>query len=189
MIVLRALATMGPLHAYSLASRLEQVADHSLSLNQGTLYPALVRLEQRGWIKGGLAEDREQPRREVLHHHQSRRPRSRHTDRALASPGGSREQAPRRRVAVIAALRRWLARLLDAALPGRAEADLSRENRRPSGNARGGVPPSWHGPGDARAAARRAFSGVEQVKDRHRDVRSFVWLRDVRGISATRSVC
>jgi transcriptional regulator len=52
MIVLPALATMGPLHAYSLASRLEQVADHSLSLNQGTLYPALVRLEQRGWIKG-----------------------------------------------------------------------------------------------------------------------------------------
>ena len=52
MIVLRALATMGPLHAYSLAARLEQVADHSLSLNQGTLYPALVRLEQRGWIKG-----------------------------------------------------------------------------------------------------------------------------------------
>src|SRR5262245_60254422 len=51
-IVLRALATMGPLHAYSLAARLEQVADHSLSLNQGTLYPALVRLEQHGWIKG-----------------------------------------------------------------------------------------------------------------------------------------
>src|SRR6188474_3390617 len=51
-IVLRALATMGPLHAYSLASRLEQVSDQRLSLNQGTLYPALVRLEQRGWIKG-----------------------------------------------------------------------------------------------------------------------------------------
>ena len=52
LIVLRALATMGPLHAYALASRLEQVADHPLTLNQGTLYPALVRLEQRGWIKG-----------------------------------------------------------------------------------------------------------------------------------------
>src|SRR5215510_15047746 len=51
MIVLRALATMGPLHAYALAARLEQVADHSFSLNQGTLYPALVRLEQRGWTK------------------------------------------------------------------------------------------------------------------------------------------
>jgi DNA-binding PadR family transcriptional regulator len=52
LIVLRALATMGPLHAYALAARLEQVADHPLTLNQGTLYPALVRLEQRGWIKG-----------------------------------------------------------------------------------------------------------------------------------------
>jgi PadR family transcriptional regulator len=52
LIVLRALATMGPLHAYALASRLEQVAEHPLTLNQGTLYPALVRLEQRGWIKG-----------------------------------------------------------------------------------------------------------------------------------------
>jgi PadR family transcriptional regulator PadR len=52
LIVLRALLTMGPLHAYALATRLEQVSDHPLSLNQGTLYPALVRLEQKGWIKG-----------------------------------------------------------------------------------------------------------------------------------------
>ena len=52
LIVLRALSTMGPLHAYALATRLAQVSDHPLSLNQGTLYPALIRLEQRGWIKG-----------------------------------------------------------------------------------------------------------------------------------------
>ena len=52
LIVMRALATMGPQHAYGLAARLEQVADHPFSLNQGTLYPALVRLEQKGWIKG-----------------------------------------------------------------------------------------------------------------------------------------
>ena len=52
LIVLQALSTMGPQHAYALAARLEQVANHPLSLNQGTLYPALVRLEQRGWIKG-----------------------------------------------------------------------------------------------------------------------------------------
>jgi PadR family transcriptional regulator len=52
LIVLRALDTMGPQHAYGLAARLEQVAEPSLTLNQGTLYPALVRLEQRGWIKG-----------------------------------------------------------------------------------------------------------------------------------------
>src|SRR6266853_4460872 len=52
LIVLRALATMGAQHAYQLAARLEQVAQPSLTLNQGTLYPALVRLEQKGWIKG-----------------------------------------------------------------------------------------------------------------------------------------
>jgi PadR family transcriptional regulator, regulatory protein PadR len=52
LIVLRALETMGPQHAYGLAARLEQVVQPSLSLNQGTLYPALVRLEQRGLIKG-----------------------------------------------------------------------------------------------------------------------------------------
>ena len=52
LIVLQALSAMGPLHAYGLAARLEQVTEHPLTLNQGTLYPALVRLEQRGWIKG-----------------------------------------------------------------------------------------------------------------------------------------
>jgi transcriptional regulator len=52
LIVLRALTTMGPQHAYGLAARLEQLADHPFSLNQGTLYAALVRLEQSGWIKG-----------------------------------------------------------------------------------------------------------------------------------------
>src|SRR5258708_4679427 len=59
LIVLRTLATMGPRHAYQIASRLEQISDRLLSLNQGTLYPALVRLEQFGWIKGawGLTEN------------------------------------------------------------------------------------------------------------------------------------
>jgi PadR family transcriptional regulator, regulatory protein PadR len=52
LIVLRALETMGPQHAYGLAARLEQVAQPALTLNQGTLYPALVRLEHKGFIKG-----------------------------------------------------------------------------------------------------------------------------------------
>jgi transcriptional regulator len=43
---------MGPQHAYQIASRLQQVSDQLLELNQGTLYPALVRLEQYGWLKG-----------------------------------------------------------------------------------------------------------------------------------------
>jgi len=52
LIVLRNLATMGPQHAYQIAGRLQQVSGQLLELNQGTLYPALVRLEQHGWIKG-----------------------------------------------------------------------------------------------------------------------------------------
>jgi len=52
LIVLRTLAAMGPQHAYGIATRLQQVSEDLLRLNQGTLYPALVRLEQEGWIKG-----------------------------------------------------------------------------------------------------------------------------------------
>jgi PadR family transcriptional regulator PadR len=51
LMVLKTLELMGPLHGYGLARRIEQVAEHALALNQGTLYPALVRLEQRGWIQ------------------------------------------------------------------------------------------------------------------------------------------
>jgi len=52
LIVLRTLETMGSQHAYQIATRLQQISDRLLNLNQGTLYPALVRLEQYGWIKG-----------------------------------------------------------------------------------------------------------------------------------------
>ena len=52
LMILRTLHTMGPQHAYGIATRLEQVSAASLKLNQGTLYPALVRLEDEGRIKG-----------------------------------------------------------------------------------------------------------------------------------------
>lgn len=52
LIVLRTLKTMGAQHAYAIATRLQQVSEDLLRLNQGTLYPALVRLEQQGRIKG-----------------------------------------------------------------------------------------------------------------------------------------
>ena len=50
LMVLKTLDVMGPMHGYGLARRIEQVSDQALAVNQGTLYPALVRLEQRGWI-------------------------------------------------------------------------------------------------------------------------------------------
>jgi transcriptional regulator len=52
LMILRTLATMGPQHAYGIANRLLQISDDSLNLNQGTIYPALVRLEQHGWTRG-----------------------------------------------------------------------------------------------------------------------------------------
>jgi transcriptional regulator len=50
LMVLKTLDGMGPLHGYGIAQRLQQVSENVLQLNQGTLYPALLRLEQRGWI-------------------------------------------------------------------------------------------------------------------------------------------
>ena len=50
LMVLKTLASLGKLHGYGIARRIEQVAESSLELNQGTIYPALLRLEQKGWI-------------------------------------------------------------------------------------------------------------------------------------------
>ena len=57
-LILRTLDTMGPLHGYSIARRIEQVAGGAMRLSQGSIYPALVRLEQRSWIrtKWGVSE-------------------------------------------------------------------------------------------------------------------------------------
>jgi PadR family transcriptional regulator, regulatory protein PadR len=51
LMVLRTLEAIGPQHGFGLAKRIEQISEGLLELNQGTLYPALLRLEQRGWVK------------------------------------------------------------------------------------------------------------------------------------------
>lgn len=58
LMVLTTVAAMGSLHGYGIARRIEQVSSGALTLNQGTIYPALLRLEQKGWIRGqwGLSE-------------------------------------------------------------------------------------------------------------------------------------
>lgn len=52
LMVLQTVESLGPLHGYAIASRLEQVSSGALQLNMGTLYPALMRLEQRGLLRG-----------------------------------------------------------------------------------------------------------------------------------------
>jgi PadR family transcriptional regulator, regulatory protein PadR len=59
LLVLKTLDTLGPIHGFGVAQRIQQVSEDVLRLNQGTLYPALLRLEQRGWIspKWGISEN------------------------------------------------------------------------------------------------------------------------------------
>ena len=58
LLVLRTLEALGPLHGYGISRRIEQISERLLQLNQGTLYPALLRMEQEGWIasKWGASE-------------------------------------------------------------------------------------------------------------------------------------
>jgi PadR family transcriptional regulator PadR len=59
LMILKTLDSMGALHGYGIARRIEQLSNDLLRMNQGTLYPAVLRLEQRGWIssKWGLSEN------------------------------------------------------------------------------------------------------------------------------------
>lgn len=64
LMVLKTLEAMGLLHGYGIARRIEQVSGDALNLNQGTIYPALLRLEQRGWIRSewGVSESNRRAR-------------------------------------------------------------------------------------------------------------------------------
>lgn len=56
LMVLKTLQALGPLHGYRIARRIEQISGNQLALNQGTLYPALLKLEQAGWIASAWSE-------------------------------------------------------------------------------------------------------------------------------------
>ncbi|MGA8030302.1 MAG: PadR family transcriptional regulator [Bryobacteraceae bacterium] len=64
LLVLKTLQTMGPMHGYGIAQRIRQISEDVLQLNQGTLYPALLRLEQQGWIRSewGVSENNRRAR-------------------------------------------------------------------------------------------------------------------------------
>jgi PadR family transcriptional regulator PadR len=56
LIILKTLETLGPLHGYGITRRIRQVSEDLIFLNQGTLYPALLRLEQKGWIRSAWGQ-------------------------------------------------------------------------------------------------------------------------------------
>jgi PadR family transcriptional regulator, regulatory protein PadR len=56
LMILKTLEALGPLHGYRIARRIEQISNNELAMNQGTLYPALLKLEQAGWITSKWSE-------------------------------------------------------------------------------------------------------------------------------------
>ena len=66
LLILKTLDTMGPMHGYRIARRIEQVAENLLRLNQGSIYPALIRLEQQGWIRTAMGNLGDKTQGEVL---------------------------------------------------------------------------------------------------------------------------
>ena len=88
LMVLRTLSTLGSLHGYGIARRIEQVSGDHVILNQGTIYTSLVRLEERGWIrsKWGVSENNRRAR--FYTHHQGGREAARGRNRELGTARG-----------------------------------------------------------------------------------------------------
>lgn len=84
LMVLKTLETLGPQHGYGIARRIQQISGDLLQLNQGTLYPALLRLEHNGWINSewGTSDNN---RRALLLSHQSRAKAAGSGDRELGT--------------------------------------------------------------------------------------------------------
>src|SRR6266852_6555552 len=87
LLVLKTLDSMGPMHGFGIAVRIQQVSEDLLQLNKGTLYPALLRLEQRGWItsKWGTSENN----RRAKYYSLTRAGRKRHEEEAESWGGMS----------------------------------------------------------------------------------------------------
>ena len=91
LMVLKTLETLGPLHGYGIARRIEQTSAHHLALNYGTLYPALLKLEQEGYVASGGACPTTTGRRSSIASHaldgsNSRRKRANGSERRPSSP-------------------------------------------------------------------------------------------------------
>ena len=169
LMVLTTLAGMGKLHGYGIARRIEQVAAGALELNQGTIYPALLRLEQKGWIKGEWGTSEQQPARALLLDHAPGPETVEHGHGPVGSDG--RRRQPPAGSHVMTRARVFVSRL--AGLFGRAggtarstkrfraHLDLLTDDYASRGMSRE----------DANIAARRALGRIEPVKEIYRDQR------------------
>ena len=192
LLILKTLAARGPLHGYGIALHVESVSDDVLRMEEGSLYPALHRMEQDGWVRSTLAHVRQQPPREVLRDHAGRLEaagrggaqlapgRRRHPARAADSPDTEVGGLPCR----------CSHACIDTLRTGRLDRELDEEMRfhidmRAEAYERQGLPPD-----EARRQALRRFGSPLSVRERVRDVRLLTWLDSVRaGRLASVSAC
>ena len=167
LMVLKTLDTLGPLHGYGIARRIEQVAEGSLALNQGTIYPALLRLEQKGWIASewGASEN-------------NRKARFYSITRAGRKQLTAEAENWGRTVAMMARLleTRTVTRAARAALPPSGPrhatpAALDEEIAAHLALLAADYERRGLSPADARAAARREFGPVTQLRETYREQR------------------
>ena len=186
-MVLQTLDSLGPLHGYAIAARLEQVSTGALQLNMGTLYPALMRLEQRGLLRGtwGTTDTNRKARFYALT--PAGTPPAREGETGLGPHGGHHAHAAARRRRerggqAMRTLREWMQRVLGSLKRGRRDGDLEDELRlhlelaadeaRRRGETRRGRASAWrrHLSGDGRAA-RSARPALVRCARRRRRLR------------------
>ncbi len=180
LMILKTLEVLGPLHGYGVARRIEETSKNRLTLNYGTLYPALLKLEQEGLVTAEWGAVREQSSRQVLCAHDrgaqatgARNPRlasDRRSDRRLSrtAPGG-----------IMKRIRAALARIAGFFIGHRADADLRAElqshlDMETAENIRRGMQPD-----EARRQAMLASGGLTVAAEAVRDRRGLPWLESV----------
>ena len=189
LMVLQTLETLGALHGYAIAARLEQVSAGALQLNMGTLYPALMRLEQRGLVRGnwGTTDSNRKARFYAL---TVGRPAPAGQGTAGVGPDGghhadavARRSVTRRRNEM-RMLREWVHRVLGTLDPRRRDRELEEELRSHLELATDDAQRRGHTPEDAARAARIRAGGVSQAMDALRDQRGLpgidALVRDLR---------
>ena len=169
LMVLKTLASLGPQHGYGIARRIEQVADGALALNQGTIYPALLRLEQKGWIASewGTSENNRRARFYSI----TAAGRKQLDAEAQLWARTVVDGEPPPGAGVMTRLRVLLARLLGTLTGRRREDDLREELEThlellADEHRRRGLSDA-----EARLAARRELGGVAQTREAFRDTR------------------
>ena len=181
LIILKTLEALGPLHGYRIARRIEQLSGDHLALNK-TLYPALLKLEQAGWIRSSWGESDSGRAVKNLHAHQGRPETPRSGRGGLATCDGHcraiLEDSGR---AIVTVLRILLARLLGLfGADTRRERELRAEIDTHIAEATDEYVRQGMTPEEARHLALRRFGGVTQTVEAHRAQRRFTFFSTLR---------